>query len=1209
MAIINVPNDFASIQAAVDAAAAGDTIEIESGTYNETVTVNKDLSFVGVDTGGGPPLVTGNGGSAFVLTGNIGATETVSFGGIAFDTPARSGIQATDATLILGTLSVDDCSFANADSNGIEINAASGASVGNAIITDSTFTNNGDRLSVGNGAGDIIFFQYAGNATLSGLTLSGDDTGTDGPRTGIQFRNDTGALGTVSISDVTINGSYSGQAIGIFNYDNIDGLTMTDVVLNANSVNFNQVLNIGGVGGNVDLTNTAGPGAKFVNVTAPNLAANLDVTTIAGDGTDNELTGDGNPNFVNGQGGNDTLEGGGGNDYVSGGAGNDTLEGGTGSDIIVGGGDTDTAEFAGTLTSSNFADGVVDVDPLTAGNQAGWTVTSSGGDGTDTVTGVEKVTDGAGNTFLLVGSGGFATIQAAVDAASDGDTIIVAAGTYTEQVTVDGINNLTIRAADGASVIIKAPADVVETVRSSSDRELHGVVTVIDSDNVTLNGITVDGDGRANTVDEGLGAGQANFVGVIYRNSSGSVVDVDITGIRDPYEVGTTPGGNPVVSGIQRGVGIQVDNDTQLAFTMTGGSISDFQKNATVFNNAILNVTGVTINGTGDQTIIAQNGIQVLNSTGSITGNTITGIGYAGPAAVYSGAILVFDNTGLAITNNTITGSNDVNVDAKVVGIFVIGAVGGSVIGNTISHVDTGVGVYGLLTGSTFTVTGNTVSDLDFNDPFVAGVDIEPDSGSTAAVTTDGSTESDILYGGDSVDSLAGGSGNDTVRGGLGVDGIDGGAGIDTAIYSDDVSAAYNATTGKWVVTSTADGTETLSGIEIIDDLNGNSLFLVGGGGFASAGDAIAAGATLADILVASTPGGTGDDIVISTAGNEALDGGAGNDTADFSISTSGVVVDISSKTGTAFGAETGLDTLVNFENITGGSGNDTITGSAKNNVLNGGGGSDFISAGGGKDTVNGGSGDDILLGEAGDDTLNGEAGNDTLDGGLGKDTLNGGADNDLLFGKSGNDTLDGGAGADFLDGGVGTDTLIVDEFDFVLGGTGTDTVKVATGAGGVTLNMATSSIEKAFGGTGSDNFTAAASTVAVTIDGGAGGDILTGSGKADTIFGGDGADTITGGAGADKLYGNTLVDTPDGDIDTFVFTAGWGRDTIFDFENGVDQLDFSAFGAAGNELSDFVIKQSGANVLIHLVGDTANTVTLRNELVANITIDDFSNF
>src|SRR5206468_6864404 len=98
----------------------------------------------------------------------------------------------------------------------------------------------------------------------------------------------------------------------------------------------------------------------------------------------------------------------------------------------------------------------------------------------------------AGGRTLLVGNGGFATIQAAVNAAHDGDTILVASGTYVEQVLVNNLHNLTIEAATGATVTIQAPADLHETTRSSSDREVHAVFTVVGSTNVQLQGIDID---------------------------------------------------------------------------------------------------------------------------------------------------------------------------------------------------------------------------------------------------------------------------------------------------------------------------------------------------------------------------------------------------------------------------------------------------------------------------------------------------------------------------------------------------------------------------------------------------------------------------------------------------------------------------------------------------------------------------------------------
>ena len=61
--------DYTSIQAAIDAASAGDVIEVNSGTYFENVNVNKQLTLRGVDTGSGKPVVDAlDTGSAITLS-------------------------------------------------------------------------------------------------------------------------------------------------------------------------------------------------------------------------------------------------------------------------------------------------------------------------------------------------------------------------------------------------------------------------------------------------------------------------------------------------------------------------------------------------------------------------------------------------------------------------------------------------------------------------------------------------------------------------------------------------------------------------------------------------------------------------------------------------------------------------------------------------------------------------------------------------------------------------------------------------------------------------------------------------------------------------------------------------------------------------------------------------------------------------------------
>ena len=75
-------------------------------------------------------------------------------------------------------------------------------------------------------------------------------------------------------------------------------------------------------------------------------------------------------------------------------------------------------------------------------------------------------------TIRTVGTGGdFQTIQAAINAAANGDTIEIAAGTYREQVTVDG-KNITIHGAGTGQTIIESP-DAASLVANAIGYELR----------------------------------------------------------------------------------------------------------------------------------------------------------------------------------------------------------------------------------------------------------------------------------------------------------------------------------------------------------------------------------------------------------------------------------------------------------------------------------------------------------------------------------------------------------------------------------------------------------------------------------------------------------------------------------------------------------------------------------------------------------------
>ncbi|HEX8258424.1 MAG TPA: hypothetical protein VF589_12405 [Allosphingosinicella sp.] len=662
---------------------------------------------------------------------------------------------------------------------------------------------------------------------------------------------------------------------------------------------------------------------------------------------------------------------------------------------------------------------------------------------------------------LIVGDGGFGTIQAAVDAASDGDTIIVAAGTYVEQVIVQNRNGLTIRAADGEQVTLRSPADLVETARSSSDREIHSVFTVKDSSEIVLEGIDVDGEGRGTTVDEGGGAGIANFYGIFYRNASGGLTDVDIVGVRDPYPGGTTPGGQPEVDAVQRGIAVVADNDSLRAFAITGGTISDFQKQAGLFSRADLAITGVTVTGGGAQPVMAQNGFSVTNSSGIVSGNTFSGIGYAGPAPAYSGAILASSNTDLAITGNTITGANGDSTAAKVVGIWVYVASaannGVEISGNTISGVDVGINASGNFGANGILIRDNEVTDLDLADPYAYGVNFDPLATLPTAFEVDGSARSDILRGaagGDTLsglggkdeiigcggddlidggagdDVLDGDDGDDRLEGGAGDDDLDGGAGSDTVSFST-AMAGVEVDLAVAGPQNTGDGSdlivniENALGSEFADYISGNagSNHLRGGAG----ADRLF-GRSEADRL----SGDGGDDILDGGIGLDEMAGGAGDD-----LYVARETGDVATEA-----AEQGHDTVKATADYTlgdhvedlylqglavRGTGNgldNRVVGTNGGNVLEGLAGNDILYGYSGMDEMDGGEGADTFYGGLNNDALDGGSGNDRLNGEAGADFIEGGDDDDHLFGRDGADELLGGQGMDRLEGGAQTDIL-----------------------------------------------------------------------------------------------------------------------------------------------------------------------------------------
>ncbi|WOB60940.1 heme peroxidase [Pseudomonas sp. NBB] len=223
-----------------------------------------------------------------------------------------------------------------------------------------------------------------------------------------------------------------------------------------------------------------------------------------------------------------------------------------------------------------------------------------------------------------------------------------------------------------------------------------------------------------------------------------------------------------------------------------------------------------------------------------------------------------------------------------------------------------------------------------------------------------------------------------------------------------------------------------------------------------------------------------------------------------------------------------------------------------------------------GANTLTGGAGNDTLSGLGGNDVLNGLGGADQLFGGDGNDILNGGNDPDSLDGGAGNDTLNGGLGADAMVGGAGDDTFVVDNLgDTVseaLNG-GVDLVQTALASYTLGANVENLTF------TGAGNFTGTGNTLANTITGGAGNDLLDGGAGIDRLVGGLGDDTYV----VDNA-GDVVVEATAAGTDTVRATAA-----SYTLGANVENLTYIGAGnftGTGNGLANVITGAAGNDTL-----------------------------
>jgi Ca2+-binding RTX toxin-like protein/protocatechuate 3,4-dioxygenase beta subunit len=497
-----------------------------------------------------------------------------------------------------------------------------------------------------------------------------------------------------------------------------------------------------------------------------------------------------------------------------------------------------------------------------------------------------------------------------------------------------------------------------------------------------------------------------------------------------------------------------------------------------------------------------------------------------------------------------------------------------------------------------------------------------------------GGAGNDQLRGDDGDDTLQGGDGDDDLDGALGMDTLDGGAGNDHLSGGPESGDMANILNG-------GDGDDAIEGGNEADTIDGGAGNDIING---NAGNDIIHGGTGDDIILAGDgadqiwgddgndkmEGGLGDDIFFfgTVGGSTETDrikdvNGGGLDRVDFNPLAADDPVTVNLINGRAKHTKRTvmMDDPTNFENATGGAGDDTFYDNRNNNTFQGNGGNDNyvfhaavglnsashvdtvieIAGGGLHDEINFAdlpSTDPLIADVSAAQTLltgttiaqhltrtlvtgvngqrafiediTGGRADDQILGNNADNVLIGNAGVDIIRGNSGDDEIRGGSGDDDIQGNAGNDKIWGDAGeDVIFGNTGDDEIH---GGAGIDYIQGDENDDTIYGDGGDDdlfgnsgNDTIYGGTEHDFIFGGTGNDVIQGNDGADTIFGEDGNDTIFGNTGEDRLFGQLGDDTIDGGPNRDYILGDLGNDTI----RGGSGDDFISGGAdTGNRVT-----------------------------------------
>ncbi|MFN5935407.1 MAG: hypothetical protein ACK46D_14045, partial [Roseiflexaceae bacterium] len=679
---------------------------------------------------------------------------------------------------------------------------------------------------------------------------------------------------------------------------------------------------------------------------------------------------------VTGNAGNNVLTGNSQTNTLTGGAGNDTLVGLAGTNSYNGGSGIDQIVYGSNAVSYTLA-------------FSGSTVTVNGPDGSDTLAGVETL-QFADKRAVIVGNAvasEYTTVAQGITAAASGDIVMVAAGTYSELITIN--KPLTLLGAQAGVKATGTTRNGGETVLDGTGNSSSYNVTV-QANNVTIDGFKVDirnlaRDGinvrvatEAKPGDATIGAYRAN---ITIRNNWISQNNTARTNQSNGLVFGehvsnTAQAVNGEIANVQIR-GNYIDMVTTSSVAIQGGNTSITGARGMVFTNMFRN-SGASLMYTGlvvdDNTVFAtyntiiqaqlQTRMVGATFTNNVIGNSRSGVNLP---SLYTGSVF---------SGNTI---QDINPGADMYSNqagAVIGMVDGTISNNTFRRIG-GIGGLVLNGGRSadatyFPATRNTVVEnntFTYNDvtlapglQYTAGLNVQPNNDATTGAIA-GTTGVDA-------DSI-------TVRGNTFTN-----AGNSSAIQA---VAVVQRSVGKTLNLYNSSA-NTINGMAIAESLGTTEQFTLA--------DAVADVTDAANLGAVSRPAGnvyvTPNSVWAASSTTTAsiqlaMNRAVTNDmvwvqsgtymTDTVSVNVNNVTLNVASGvTGfanVALNAPAVIFTLDggNAVNVTSSAVSSTITGNGANNI---------ITSGDGDDTLAGGAGNDTIAAGAGTNTINGGAGLDT---------------------------------------------------------------------------------------------------------------------------------------------------------------------------------------------------------------------------------------